>query len=169
MISLILLLLRARELSLVKDRKGLMALILFFPRLSAIKLVKDCKGLISLISLLLRPIPIRLVKDYSGLRSLILLLSRVSSVRLESFRLAASHSVVPASFNITSTLCLASGLKEAFLRHLSPNVLFSGCVSAALADSPFPDNARSVKQVIAIKFCKFMCFFLTINVIILCL
>ena len=80
-------------------------------------------------------------------------------MRLESFRLAASHSVVPASFNITSTLCLASGLKEAFLRHLSPNVLFSGCVSAAIADSPFPDNARSVKQVIAIKFCKFMCFF----------
>ena len=119
--------LRERLVSFVKDRKGWMSLILFFARLSAINLVKDCKGL----------------------TSLIFLLSRVSSVRLESFRLAASHSVVPASFNSTSTVCLVSGLKAAFSRHPSPNVLFASWVSAAIA----------LNKLIAIDvfLCKYKC------------
>ena len=36
--------------------------------------------------------------------------------------------------------------------------MFPDRVSAALADSPFPDNARSRQQVSAIDFGKFICF-----------
>src|SRR4028118_2232348 len=101
--------------------------------------------------------------------SLILLLSRKSTVRLESFRLAASHSVVSAFCNSTSTVRLASGLKSAFWRHHSANVrlLLDDRVSAALADSPFADNARIAQQASAIGFCNFMCFGATMSVIIL--
>ncbi|WP_293124482.1 hypothetical protein [Microcoleus sp. bin38.metabat.b11b12b14.051] len=55
----------------------------------------------------------------------------------------------PGNEKSTSTVLLASGFKETYSRHQSPNVLFAGCVSAAIAHSAFPDNARIVKQVSA--------------------
>jgi hypothetical protein len=67
-------------------------------------------------------------------------------VRLQSFRYTASHSVVLDLGNNTSTVCLASGLREAFSRHQSANIfpLFPGYVSAAFADSPFPHDDRPI-------------------------
>jgi hypothetical protein len=49
------------------------------------------------------------------------------------------------------------------------HILFAGCISAAIADNPFPDNARlmSTLQVSAIDLDKFMYFSLTISIIIL--
>jgi hypothetical protein len=49
----------------------------------------------------------------------------------------------------------------------SANVLFPGCVSAAIADSPFPDNASAIAlQVTTINFGKFICLFATLTPII---
>ena len=49
------------------------------------------------------------------------------------------------------------------------NVLFPDRVSAAIADSAFPDNARVMRalQVTAIDFSEFMCFYVTISFILL--
>ncbi|MEG5040624.1 MULTISPECIES: hypothetical protein [unclassified Microcoleus] len=49
------------------------------------------------------------------------------------------------------------------------NVLFLDRVYGAIAHSAFPDNARAMSalQVIALDFNKFMCFCVTISVIIL--
>ena len=47
------------------------------------------------------------------------------------------------------------------------NWLFPDRVCGAIADSPFPDNARMVKQVSAIDFGEFMCFYVTISSIVL--